>query len=51
MDFGDLPLFEATAYPCILVGQKQSFNPETDKVKTLSVKVYVVKGSGTREQF
>ena len=37
IDFGDLPVFEATAYPCILIGSKGTPTPE-QKVATLSVK-------------
>lgn len=37
IDFGDLPIFEATTYPCVLVISKSDPNPEKDALQALNV--------------
>lgn len=38
IDFGDLPVFEATTYPCVLVISKRAPNPEEDTLQALNVR-------------
>jgi type I restriction-modification system DNA methylase subunit len=38
IDFGDLPVFEATTYPCVLVISKRAPNPEKDALQALNVR-------------
>jgi very-short-patch-repair endonuclease len=38
IDFGDLPVFEATTYPCVLVISNHSPNPEEDTLRALNVR-------------